>query len=115
MLVNLTDLTIRRWLAWFCDSLDFFSVSVSVNELSATFDNRPTHEIVRCLPISTLRLMLTQSFLIKTTAITLTLLVRPIGAVRRDVIPALLVICSLFCRPYSVSCPTAMDASGLWS
>ncbi|KAH9948852.1 carboxylic acid transporter [Amylocystis lapponica] len=48
------------WLAWICDSLDFFSVSLSVNYLEDTFQ-KSAHTI--------------------TTAITLTLLFRSLGAV----------------------------------
>ncbi|OJT14693.1 Carboxylic acid transporter protein -like protein [Trametes pubescens] len=48
------------WLAWTCDAIDFFSVSLSVAHLQTQFD-RSTHDI--------------------TTAITLTLLFRSIGAV----------------------------------
>ncbi|KAI0769936.1 MFS general substrate transporter [Fomes fomentarius] len=48
------------WLAWTCDAVDFFSVSLSVTRLGAQF-NRDTHDI--------------------TTAITLTLLFRSVGAV----------------------------------
>ncbi|KAJ6561350.1 major facilitator superfamily domain-containing protein [Mycena sp. CBHHK59/15] len=48
------------WLAWTCDAIDFFSVSLSVNALSVQF-NKSTHDI--------------------TTAITLTLLFRSVGAV----------------------------------
>ncbi|PPQ89293.1 hypothetical protein CVT25_000918 [Psilocybe cyanescens] len=48
------------WLAWTCDSLDFFSVSLSITHLQTQF-NRSTHDI--------------------TTAITLTLLFRSVGAV----------------------------------
>ncbi|PSR70959.1 hypothetical protein PHLCEN_2v13181 [Hermanssonia centrifuga] len=48
------------WLAWTCDAVDFFSVSLSVTNLSKQF-NRDTHDI--------------------TTAITLTLLLRSAGAV----------------------------------
>jgi len=47
------------WLAWTCDAVDFFSVSLSVNSLSAVF-GKSTHDI--------------------TTAITLTLLFRSFGA-----------------------------------
>ncbi|KAH9480892.1 Carboxylic acid transporter protein-like protein [Psilocybe cubensis] len=47
------------WLAWTCDSIDFFSVSLSVTHLQTQF-NRDTHDI--------------------TTAITLTLLFRSVGA-----------------------------------
>ncbi len=35
------------WLAWTCDSLDFFSVSLSVDNLGTQF-NESTHNIVRC-------------------------------------------------------------------
>jgi MFS transporter, SHS family, lactate transporter len=48
------------WLAWTCDAVDFFSVSLSVPQLSVQF-SRPTHDI--------------------TTAITLTLLLRTAGAI----------------------------------
>ncbi|KIM37555.1 hypothetical protein M413DRAFT_448365 [Hebeloma cylindrosporum] len=48
------------WLAWTCDAIDFFSVSLSVTNLQTQF-NRSTHDI--------------------TTAITLTLLFRSVGAV----------------------------------
>ena len=34
------------WLAWTCDAVDFFSVSLSVTRLTEQFD-RPTHDIVR--------------------------------------------------------------------
>lgn len=48
------------WIAWTCDAIDFFSVSLTVPHLEAQFD-RPTHAI--------------------TTSITLTLLFRSAGAV----------------------------------
>ncbi|RDB21642.1 Carboxylic acid transporter [Hypsizygus marmoreus] len=48
------------WLAWTCDAIDFFSVTLSVGALEKQFD-RPTHDI--------------------TTAITLTLLFRTVGAI----------------------------------
>ncbi|KAI0693299.1 MFS general substrate transporter [Cerioporus squamosus] len=48
------------WLAWTCDAIDFFSVSLSVSRLQTQF-GRSTHDI--------------------TTAITLTLLFRSVGAV----------------------------------
>ncbi|KAF8074168.1 MFS general substrate transporter [Lyophyllum atratum] len=48
------------WLAWTCDAIDFFSVSLSVSRLEVQFDKK-THDI--------------------TTAITLTLLFRSVGAV----------------------------------
>ncbi|KAF5389559.1 hypothetical protein D9757_004146 [Collybiopsis confluens] len=63
----LKSLTLRQhaefwtgWLAWSCDAIDFFSVSLSVNALSKQF-NRNTTDITR--------------------AITLTLLLRSVGAV----------------------------------
>ncbi|KAJ3746015.1 MFS general substrate transporter [Lentinula detonsa] len=49
-----------RWLAWTCDSIDFYSVSLSVTNLSAQF-GRDTTDITR--------------------AITLTLLLRSVGAI----------------------------------
>lgn len=49
-----------RWPAWFCDAIDFFSVSLSVPNLQVSF-NESAHSI--------------------TTAITLTLLFRSVGAV----------------------------------
>ncbi|EIM81380.1 MFS general substrate transporter [Stereum hirsutum FP-91666 SS1] len=48
------------WLAWSCDAIDFFSVSLSVSRLAAQFDRDTSHI---------------------TTAITLTLLFRSVGAV----------------------------------
>ncbi|CDO76237.1 hypothetical protein BN946_scf184900.g1 [Trametes cinnabarina] len=48
------------WLAWTCDAIDFFSVSLSVSRLQTQF-GRSTHDI--------------------TTAITLTLLFRSVGAI----------------------------------
>ncbi|KAL0961273.1 hypothetical protein HGRIS_006235 [Hohenbuehelia grisea] len=48
------------WLSWTCDAIDFFTVSLSVSSLQKEF-NKPTHDI--------------------TTAITLTLLFRSVGAV----------------------------------
>ncbi|KIM49920.1 hypothetical protein M413DRAFT_408326 [Hebeloma cylindrosporum] len=73
------------WLAWTCDAIDFFSVSLSVTHLQAQF-NRSTHEI--------------------TTAITMTLLFRSFGAVffgvlsdrfgrKWPLVGNLLLICSL--------------------
>jgi hypothetical protein len=52
--------TRNRWLAWSCDAMDFFSVSLSITDLEAQF-NKSARSI--------------------TTVITLTLLLRPIGAV----------------------------------
>jgi SHS family lactate transporter-like MFS transporter len=51
---------IYRWLAWTCDAIDFFSVSLSVTNLQAQFH---------------------KSAIDITTAITLTLLFRSVGAV----------------------------------
>ncbi|KAF9646665.1 MFS general substrate transporter [Thelephora ganbajun] len=48
------------WLAWACDAIDFFSVSLTIGDLKDQF-HRPTHDI--------------------TTSITLTLLFRSIGAI----------------------------------
>ncbi|TCD70885.1 hypothetical protein EIP91_001193 [Steccherinum ochraceum] len=66
LLVALSSLTWVQWghfwtgyLAWTCDAIDFFSVSLSVSHLQTQF-NRSTHDI--------------------TTAITLTLLLRSAGA-----------------------------------
>ena len=36
---------IIRWLAWTCDAIDFFSVSLSIDRLERQF-NRPAHDIV---------------------------------------------------------------------
>jgi hypothetical protein len=49
-----------RWFAWICDAIDFFTVSLSVTNLQAQF-GKSAHDI--------------------TTAITLTLLFRSLGAV----------------------------------
>ncbi|KXN84179.1 hypothetical protein AN958_12915 [Leucoagaricus sp. SymC.cos] len=49
------------WLAWTCDAIDFFSVSLSVTRLTEQFEGKTVHDI--------------------TTAITLTLLLRSAGAV----------------------------------
>jgi len=49
------------WLAWTCDAIDFFSVSLSVSRLTEQFPGKTVHDI--------------------TTAITLTLLFRSVGAV----------------------------------
>ncbi|KAI5830356.1 MFS general substrate transporter [Schizophyllum commune Tattone D] len=49
------------WLAWTCDAIDFFSVSLSVKRLSVQFGDRPIHDI--------------------TQSITLTLLFRSVGAI----------------------------------
>ena len=35
------------WLAWSCDAVDFFSVSLSVNNLAAQFGGKKTTTIVR--------------------------------------------------------------------
>ena len=39
------DLNFLRWLAWTCDAIDFFSVSLTVVNLQKQF-NRSTHDIV---------------------------------------------------------------------
>lgn len=76
-----------RWLAWSCDAIDFFSVSLSVSRLATQFD-RDTSDIVR--PIRLLKhafdareqCLTWVSFpCMQTTAITLTLLFRSVGAV----------------------------------
>ena len=38
-------LTPHRWLAWACDAIDFFSVSLNIVNLEAQF-NRSTHDLV---------------------------------------------------------------------
>ena len=44
--LTLTSISIyRRWLAWACDAIDFFSVSLTITNLEKQFD-RPTHDIV---------------------------------------------------------------------
>ncbi|KAJ3007940.1 hypothetical protein HKX48_008860 [Thoreauomyces humboldtii] len=53
-------LFVSGWLAWTCDAIDFFAVSLTISGLSVTF-NEPTSSI--------------------TTSITLTLLFRPLGAI----------------------------------
>lgn len=53
-------LFLSGWLAWTCDAIDFFAVSLTVSGLGATF-GKPTASI--------------------TTSITLTLLFRPLGAI----------------------------------
>lgn len=78
-------LYLSGWLAWTCDAIDFFSVSLTVVNLQKQF-NRSTHDI--------------------TTSITLTLLFRPAGAVifgllsdrygrKWPLVANLLVICAL--------------------
>ena len=39
------DLDFRRWLAWTCDAIDFFSVSLTVVSLQTQF-NRSTNDLV---------------------------------------------------------------------
>ena len=69
------------WLAWTCDAIDFFSVSLSVSRLQDQF-NRTTHDIVRYLNLFVvIRVLNLVAPSIKTTAITLTLLFRSVGAV----------------------------------
>ena len=85
----------HRWLAWTCDAIDFFCVALSVTNLERTF-GKTAHDI--------------------TTAITLTLLFRSLGAVR----VAFQTTYQLM-RPQttqrlpSVSFLTDMVANGLWS
>ncbi len=38
-----------RWLAWSCDAIDFFSVSLSVTRLQKQFNKAEASTIVRCL------------------------------------------------------------------
>jgi SHS family lactate transporter-like MFS transporter len=38
-----------RWLAWTCDAIDFFSVSLSVERLVEQFPGKNVHDIVRLL------------------------------------------------------------------
>ncbi|ELU41400.1 carboxylic acid transporter [Rhizoctonia solani AG-1 IA] len=64
------------WLAWTCDAIDFFSVSLSVSRLQVAF-NRSTNDLVcPCITPSLSDLTTGQ-----TTSITLTLLFRSLGAV----------------------------------
>lgn len=53
LLISLASLTLVQWLqvfcgwlAWTCDAVDFFSVSLSVNALSAQFGGKKTSTIV---------------------------------------------------------------------
>ena len=75
------------WLAWTCDAIDFFSVSLSVSTLTEVFD-RSVHDI--------------------TTSITLTLLFRPVGAVIFGILSDRygrkwpLVVNLLFCAAFQV-------------
>ncbi|VDC07760.1 unnamed protein product [Peniophora sp. CBMAI 1063] len=66
------------WLAWFTDPLDFFSVALSVTNLQKLFDKANASDIVRTLDISIASIPI--SF-VQTTAISLTLLLRPAGTV----------------------------------
>ncbi len=69
----------RRWLAWTCDAIDFFNVALSVTALGAQFDK--DNSSIVCFSLLSL-LSIPDSFMKpQTTAITLTLLVRSIGAV----------------------------------
>lgn len=74
---------IIRWLAWTCDAIDFFSVSLSIDRLERQF-NRSAHDIVRYFK----RSLITIDDLAQTTSITLTLLFRSVGAVRLSLTPA---------------------------
>jgi SHS family lactate transporter-like MFS transporter len=70
-----------RWLAWCCDSIDFFSVILAVPLLQKQFDKALPSAIVRIFGnLSESKMMV--SYNNKTTAVTLTLLFRPAGAVR---------------------------------
>src|ERR1700734_1779976 len=84
----------HRWLAWTCDAIDFFSVSLSVPPLETQF-NRSAHDI--------------------TTAITLTLLFRSVGAVSVAIFFCQIIQPSKYYRLFSVSSLIDMVASGLWS
>lgn len=42
-------LTLARWLAWTCDAIDFFSVTLSVERLVEQFPGKTVHDIVRLL------------------------------------------------------------------
>ena len=68
-----------RLLAWTCDALDFFSVSLSVTSLGTEF-GKTSSQIVKCL-LALYRALLNITICTKTTAITLTLLFRSLGAV----------------------------------
>lgn len=41
-----------RWLAWTCDAVDFFSVSLSVTRLQKQFNKAEASTIVRCLDLA---------------------------------------------------------------
>lgn len=72
----------NSWLAWTCDAIDFFSVSLSVSRLQTQFHKSNPSEIVRLPPpICHFARELTVYQSVKTTAITLTLLFRSVGAV----------------------------------
>lgn len=64
------------WLAWTCDGYDYFSVSLTAKLLAKQFDKSTTAIVSVCQKSAVLELTLAQ-----TTAITLTLLFRSIGAV----------------------------------
>lgn len=68
------------WLAWACDAIDFFSVSLTVVNLQTQF-NRPTHDIVSSISFPVFPFSLTSASPVQTTSITLTLLFRSVGAV----------------------------------
>ena len=63
-----------------CDAIDFVSVSLSITALEQQF-KRSTHDIVRDVP--ELSDILVQIGIKQTTAITLTLLLRSVGAVSK--------------------------------
>ena len=78
----------RRWLAWTCDAIDFFSVSLSVPLLQKQFNKDKASTIVRFpllarspfVPCPRMN-CLYSCFVTQTQAITLTLLFRSFGAV----------------------------------
>jgi hypothetical protein len=55
------DLNVCRWLAWACDAIDFFSVSLNIVNLQAQF-GRSTHAIVSYIPETSYYILL--SFLL---------------------------------------------------
>ena len=91
---------LHRWLAWNCDAIDFFSVSLSVTNLEAQF-HKSAHEM--------------------TTSITLTLLFRSVGAVSHFfpiqlcVAQALILTLDVFTdRSSSASFLIDLVVNGLW-
>lgn len=70
-----------RYLAWSCDAIDFFSVSLSVTHLQAQF-GKTANQIVRSVFYPC---QCCDDHLRQTTAITLTLLFRSVGAVSANI------------------------------